>query len=257
MTTKKNMTEEKRLKQKASDLVTYKVTAGLALLFLSIVALKKLGAYYETLAGFDVLYPLTLWAILGGLVFAAACTALLIAVRKPAVRALAPWGIGLGVMVALTAYCMRTTYTDDFTLLCLICGALLVLYVIFQLYRWEFFLFSAATFMAGSAFYQFSRGIGFNLDTLIVLVLLVVVQAACFLCAYAAGKNKGTLKLGKLRLQLFPSKANPMPIYIAAAFWLVCAAAVLFLGSLFSYYCMFAAIIVEFIAAVYYTVQLR
>ena len=33
--------------------------------------------------------------------------------------------------------------------------------------------------------------------------------------------------------------------------------AVLFLGSLFAYYCMFGAIAVEFIAAVYYTFQLN
>ena len=45
MTTKKNLTEEKLRKQKASDLVTYKVTAALVLLFLSVVAIKKLGAY--------------------------------------------------------------------------------------------------------------------------------------------------------------------------------------------------------------------
>lgn len=256
MTTKKIVSEEKLRKQKAADLVSYKVVAALVLLFLSISALKKLGVYYETLNGFDTLYPLTLWGIIGGLVFAAVCAALLI-IRKPVVRFLAPWGIGLGVMTALTAYCMRTTFTDDFTLLYLICGALLVLYMIFQLYRWEFFLFSAATFTAGITFYQLSRGFAFDLDTVAVFVILILVQAACFLCAYTAAKNKGRLTRGKLSVQIFSKKSNPMHICIAAAFWLVCAFAVLFLGPLFSYYCMFAAIIVEFIAAVYYTVQLR
>ena len=257
MTTKKIVSEEKLRRQKAADLVSYKVVAALVLLFLSISALKKLSVYYETLNGFDTLYPLTLWGIIGGLVLAAVCTALLLTVRKPAVQFLTPWGIGLGVVTALTAYCMRTTFTDDFTLLYLICGGLLVLYVIFQLYRWEFFLFSAATFVAGGAFYQLSRGFGFNLDTIAVFAVLILVQAACFLCAYTAGKNKGRLTLGKLRLQILSQKSTPMHICIAAAFWLICAVAVLFLGALFSYYCMFAAIIVEFIAAVYYTVQLR
>lgn len=257
MTKKKNLAEEKIRKQKASDLVTYKVTASLVLLFLSIAAIKKLGAYYETLAGFDMLYPLTLWGIIGGVVFAAVCAALLITVHKAPVRFLAPWGIGLGFMTALTAFCMRKTYTDDFTLLCLVCGALLVLYVIFQLYRWEFFLFSAATFMAGSTFYQFSRGVGFNLYTLVIFFLLAALQAACFFCTYKASRNKGRLRLRKIRIQIFSPRSNPMPIYFAAAFWLVCGIAVLFLGSAFSYYCMFAAIIAEFIGAVYYTVQLR
>ena len=58
-----------------------------------------------------------------------------------------------------------------------------------------------------------------------------------------------------------------LPLYLAPADFdlnvialiisLVCIAAALLLGSLFSYYCMFAAVAVEFIAAVYYTFQLN
>ena len=257
MTTKKNLTEEKLRKQKAADLVTFKVTAALVLLFLAVIVFKKLGAFYETLAGFDALYPLTLWFMIGGLLFAGICAALLFTSPKATLRFWAPWGVGIGFIAALTAFFMRKTYTDDFTLLTLICGALLVLYVIFQLYQWEFFLFSAATFTAGLTFYQFSRGVSFHADSIIVLVIMLVVQALCFAVAYAAAKNKGRLKFRNYRVLILPAKANPMPIYVVAAFWLVCAIAILFLGSLFSYYCMFAAIIAEFIAAVYYTVQLR
>ena len=54
-----------------------------------------------------------------------------------------------------------------------------------------------------------------------------------------------------------------MPVYLISALWLICIAFVLLLSfvsglsGLFSYCCMFAAIAVEFIAAVYYTFQLN
>lgn len=257
MTTKKKLTEEKLRKQKAADAVSFKVTAALVLLFASIIVLKRLAGYYETLGGFDTLFPMTLWAIIGGLIFSAMCVVVLLAVKNTAARLIAPWGIGLGIMVSLTAFFMRNTYTDDFPLLYLISGAIFVLYIIYQLYRWEFFLFSVATAMAGGAFFQFSRGVGFNLHSYIVLAVLVLTLAGCFLLTLAASKNKGKFVVGKLKLPILSAKSNPMPIYIAAALWLVCGIAVLFLGSEFAYYCMFAAIIAEFIAAVYYTVQLR
>ena len=44
---------------------------------------------------------------------------------------------------------------------------------------------------------------------------------------------------------------------ITCAVWLVCFLACLLLGATFAYYCMFAAIAFELIAAVYYTFQLK
>ena len=63
--------------------------------------------------------------------------------------------------------------------------------------------------------------------------------------------------LGKTRFLMFSSKYTPTLHYLICGLWLVCIAAALLLGGLFSYYCMFAAIAVEFIAAVYYTFQLN
>ena len=217
----------------------------------------KLDNYYNTVAGFSLLYPLTVWALIGGLAVAVVCAVLLAVSKKPAARLLLPWGIGIGLVISLTAHFMRTTMTDNFPMLYLLCGTLMILYIIFQLYRWEFFLFSAVTFAAGCGFYRFSRGIGFNLSSIAVLgVLLVVCVLACG-CMMLASKNKGKLILGKINYKMFSPKFTPLPVYLAAAFWLVCAVAVFFLGSMFAYYCMFAAIAAEFIAAVYYTVQLR
>ena len=44
---------------------------------------------------------------------------------------------------------------------------------------------------------------------------------------------------------------------ITCAVWLVCFVLTLILGATFSYYCMFAAMAFELIAAVYYTFQLK
>lgn len=257
MAMKSKLTEAQIQKQKASDAVTYKVMAALFLLFFAILALQKLDNFYNTIAGYELLYPLTLWFLIGGLSAAVICGVLLLILKHAAARFLLPWGIGIGLMVSATAFAMRTTMTDDFPLLYLLCGALLILYIIFQLYRWEFFLFSAVTFAAGGSFYQFSRGVGFNLFSYVTLAVPVLIWALCCGACFLAAKNGGCLKLGKLMYRLFPAKHSPLLVYIAAAFWLICALAVFFLGSSFAYFCMFAAIAVEFIAAVYYTVQLR
>ena len=254
---KSKLTEAQIQKQKASDAVTYKVMAALFLLFFAILALQKLDDYYNTIGGYDALYPLTRWFLIGGLAAAVVCGVLLFILKHPAARLLLPWGIGIGLMISATAFAMRTTMTDDFPLLYLACGALLILYIVFQLYRWEFFLFSAVTFAAGGSFYQFSRGVGFNLFSFVTLAVPVLIWVLCCGACLLAARNGGCLKLGNQTWRLLAPKSTPLPVYIAAAFWLICAVAVFFLGSSFAYFCMFAAIAVEFIAAVYYTVQLR
>ena len=52
-------------------------------------------------------------------------------------------------------------------------------------------------------------------------------------------------------------KRDHCPLWKKLALYVLAVAAALLLGSLFSYYCMFAAVAVEFIAAVYYTFQLN
>ena len=189
MAMKSKLTEAQIQKQKASDAVTYKVVAALFILFFAIMSLQKLDNYYNTIGGYEQLYPLTGWFLIGGLVTAVICGALLFILKHPVARLLLPWGVAIGLMVSVTTFAMRTTMTDDFPLLYLICGALLVLYIIFQLYRWEFFLFSAVTFAAGGAFYQFSRGVGFNLFSYLTLAVPVVIAVLCCGCTFLAAKQ--------------------------------------------------------------------
>ena len=58
-------------------------------------------------------------------------------------------------------------------------------------------------------------------------------------------------------MRIFGKGSAPLLILGVNGLWLLCTVAVLILGSLFAYYSMFAAIAVEFIAAVYYTFKLN
>jgi hypothetical protein len=102
-----------------------------------------------------------------------------------------------------------------------------------------------------------STGFAWNIWNIVLLVITALVLVGTFLTVRGAARNHGLLVFGKNRVLLLPAKSNPALIYVAVILWVVLIAASLFLGGLFAYYCMFAAIAVEFIAAVYYTFQLN
>ena len=75
--------------------------------------------------------------------------------------------------------------------------------------------------------------------------------------AALAAKGKGVLKLGGKQVRVLPKSFNPIVLYVVCALWLVCLLLCYVLGASFAYYCMFAAIAFELVAAVYYTFQLK
>ncbi len=257
MVMKKNMTKEQLQKKQNDDAVVYKVMIALVLLCMALLGLRSLRDFYATLNGFSALYYKTPAIMIVGLVIAAAAAAVGLTVRKPAVSAVMPWVLVFGLMVSVIAWNMRLSGADDFDFLYFLCFAVLVQYIIFQLYRWEFFLFSLSTVTAGGVFFSFSRGVYWTQKTVAVVIILALVLIGTTIAASLASKNKGRLVFGKKQIKLFSAKSLPVLIYVANVLWLLCAAAIPFLGGLFAYYCMFAAIAVEFIAAVYYTFQLN
>ena len=95
---------------------------------------------------------------------------------------------------------------------------------------------------------RIKKGIG-----IVVLVLAVVA-----LLANRAAKDKGRICLFGKKHAVFPVRFNPTVLYVACTVLACCLIACLLLGSaLFAYYCMFAAIAIELIGAVYYTFQLK
>lgn len=256
MGNKKDLTMERSARTRADDLVVYKVTAALVALCVCLVALRKLRSFYGTVGGMEVLDPLTLWiAGIGAAVFVAGCVACALW-KNRAARAVLPLFTMVAALAALTGVNMKLFWTQGFSSLYFLCCGMFIQYIILQLYQWEFFLFSLSTISAGFAFFCWSSGFGWNAWSVGVLALTVVVLVGSAVVTRLAAKT-GILTLGKRSFHLFSSRFNPALLYLASGLWLACLAAALLLGSLFAYYSMFAAIAVEFIAAVYYTFQLN
>ena len=89
------------------------------------------------------------------------------------------------------------------------------------------------------------------------LETLMLVLALVLLTALLCGRNKGSLVLGKRTYCVFPKSFTPLLLYITCLIWFACFVLCLILGPAFAYYCIFAAVAYELIAAVYYTFQLK
>lgn len=254
MATKKNPT---KTVPQTTDAVVYHVMIALVLACTALLGLRALRAYYATVEGFAALYDFSVWIAVIGVALFAAAGVLLLVLRSRAVRVICPWLVALGFLTAFTGWNMHTSGIEDFSFLYFLVFAMLVQYIIFQLYQWEFFLFSLSTVTAGGLFFSFSRGLYWTGKNIFVLVVLLAVLAGTAVCTWKAAQNRGCLQVGAKKLHLFSPKSAPFLICIVDVLWLICTVAVLLLGGLFAYYCMFAAIAVEFIAAVYYTFQLN
>ena len=252
-------TENKRNTQikKSDNAAVYQVMVALALLCIGLVYLRKIHKAYSTVGGMEMIEPLLPIAAAVCFGLCAVCIALFIFLKKPVCQVLAPWGIFLFAMAGISAATMKVEYTFGFPMLYFLWAAALVQYIIYQLYRWEFFLFSLPTAAAGFLFYQFRNGFTFSTKNIIFLLVTAVILICVIWVANNASRNKGQLVVKGRAVRLFSKRYNPFLHYLVAALWLVCIPAALFLGDLFSFYCMFAAIAVEFIAAVYYTFQLN
>ena len=130
------------------------------------------------------------------------------------------------------------------------------LYMVWQLYRSEFFTFSLVTASAGVVFYLIART-SYMANRIAGSILLALILIGTALTAFLCAKNRGRLRLGSRTLRLFPDGFNPLLFYFICVLWAVVLIACLLFGSGFAFYAMFAAIAVELIGAVYYTFQLK
>lgn len=257
MATKKDTSSAKLMKKKADDAVVYQVMAALVLLCCGLLGLRSLRAYYATVGGFSALYDISHLIGIAGVVLALVCLAAMVLVKNRVVRALLPWPAAVGIMAAAAGFSMRLSWTEGFPFLYFFCGAMALQYIIFKLYRWEFFLVSLSTVLAGGLYFCLSSGMAWTYRAMFLIAALAVVVVGSSLVVLAAGRHGGYLRLFGKTVHLLGKNGSPVLVLAANGLWLLCTVAVLILGSLFAYYCMFAAIAVEFIAAVYYTFQLN
>ena len=243
--------------KKSDNSVVYKVMVGLLLLCIGLVALRALRRYYPTMSGLEQIYPMLPYLLWGGFGLCLAGAAAWLFWKKPVVQLIAPWFTFLFGMVGMTALSMRLEFTDGFYMLYFIWGLVFVQYIIYQLYRWDFFFFSLPTVAAGFLFFQMKSEFTISLRNMVPLVIVIASLICTALVAAICARNKGCLTWGKKRTRMFPKAYTPFLHYVVVVLWVICVLAAFILGDLFAFYCMFAAIAVEFIAAVYYTFQLN
>ena len=258
MAKKTNRTVKKPQGKPASDdAAVWKVLGALVLMIVSLIVLNKTASLYDTSGGFDIVHPGSRLCVIICAVLLAASVILPLLWRRPVVRTVCLYVFALSLLWGLTGLVLRLYWTDEMVFLYFLHSLFYCSYMIYQLYQTEFFLVTLVAGFSGGLFYRFSRGISASFPGIFLCAALALsVVCACVL-GHLAGKNSGLLSLGSRKLRVFPAIFNPLMLYIACAICLVCLIAGLLLGSLFFYYCMFAVIALELVAAVYYTFQLR
>ena len=243
---------DSRAEQKPRDYTVIKVMTALVLLVASVFALRAIGRVYATVSGFDAIYPAAKTVAIAALILAAASIAGLIFARRGAVGTVSGYVLPLALLAAFSALVLRRYLNDQMRLLYFVHAAVYCLYIIALLYHAEFFTVSLVTILAGWTFYRCVPGVSVFWSALLAVVIVLVA-----LTAYLAHRGRGVITLFGRKIRLFPKAFAPLPILVACALWLLCLIASVVVGSLLAYYCMFAAIAFELIAAVYYTFQLK
>lgn len=243
--------------KKSDDSVVLKVMIALALLVFSIYMLQMISNAYGTLDGFERLYPVMLTVTLVCAALAVVSIVLALVLKNRTVRAICPYTAAVFALVAVTALALRLFWVQPLHALYILNAAVYCLYIVYMLYRMEFFLVSLITVLAGTVFYFFSNGFGLNARSIVLALILLAAIAIVAVIAMQAGKRNGLVPFAGCTYRVFPPKFSPVMLCITCAVWLVCFVLTLILGATFSYYCMFAAVAFELIAAVYYTFQLK
>lgn len=251
------MTKNKTAAKKTEDQsVVYKVPAAFALMILVIYAFWKLGGYYSTVEGFTALYPMFCVQRYVFLALTAAELVLCVLLKSRLARTICRYWLAAFALLCVSAWILSIFWTGNMIAIYLMHALVYCLYMVWQLYRSEFFTFSLVTATAGVVFFLTARTsyMANRIGGSILLALILIGTAlVVFLCA----KNRGRLTIGGKTLQLFPDGFNSLLFYFICVLWAIVLIACLLFGSGFAYYAMFAAIAVELIGAVYYTFQLK
>lgn len=242
--------------QKSDDTVIYNVMIALALVCLAIIALLQVGRLADYTDTMVQTYDATIYvAIIGAAVALASFIASLLLGSKMGKTALRICALVFGA-IAVSAALLRIFWTPVIPLLYFAYIAAGVLYLIYMIYQKEFFLLSCLTTVAGLCFYLFSKSMSRVLVLYGLAFVLTLLAVLVCVMAYRASKENGVLRIGKKQVFVFSSSYNPVFLYITSAVWVLCLLATFLLGGMFAYYCMFAAIAYELVAACYYTIKL-
>lgn len=251
------MTKNKTAAKKTEDQsVVYKVPAAFALMIVVVYAFWKLGGYYSTVEGFTALYPMFCVQRYVFLALTAAELVLCVLLKSRLARTICRYWLAAFALLCVSAWILSIFWTGNMIAIYLMHALVYCLYMVWQLYRSEFFTFSLVTATAGVVFFLTART-SYMANRIGGSVLLALILIGTALVVFLCAKNRGRLTIGGKTLQLFPDGFNSLLFYFICVLWAIVLIACLLFGSGFAYYAMFAAIAVELIGAVYYTFQLK
>lgn len=251
------MTKNKTAAKKTEDQsVVYKVPAAFALMIVVVYAFWKLGGYYSTVEGFTALYPMFCVQRYVFLALTAAELVLCVLLKSRLARTICRYWLAAFALLCVSAWILSIFWTGNMIAIYLMHALVYCLYMVWQLYRSEFFTFSLVTATAGVVFFLTART-SYMANRIGGSILLALILIGTALIVFLCAKNRGRLTIGGKTLQLFPDGFNSLLFYFICVLWAIVLIACLLFGSGFAYYAMFAAIAVELIGAVYYTFQLK
>ena len=251
------MTKNKTAAKKTEDQsVVYKVPAAFALMIVVVYAFWKLGGYYSTVEGFTALYPMFCVQRYVFLALTAAELVLCVLLKSRLARTICRYWLAAFALLCVSAWILSIFWTGNMIAIYLMHALVYCLYMVWQLYRSEFFTFSLVTATAGVVFFLTART-SYMANRIVGSILLALILIGTALVVFLCAKNRGRLTIGGKTLQLFPDGFNSLLFYFICVLWAIVLIACLLFGSGFAYYAMFAAIAVELIGAVYYTFQLK
>lgn len=249
-----NLTQSKTA---VRDYTVPRVMTALVLAILSIIVLRFLRHHYTNPDQFYPIYTVVRICTVFFAALAVAAAVLLLLRKGGAWKKALPHILAISILYTVTGILLWTRLIDYLWLLYTLHIAAFALYIIYELYRTEFLAVSFVTVAAGLLFFRFSQSTGFGRSCIALAVLLVLSAAFWIVLAAAAASRKGKLRIGSKTFRIFPAQFSPILIYTTCAIWLACFAVCLLLGPGFAYYCIFAAVAYELLAAVYYTFQLK
>lgn len=199
------MTKNKTAAKKTEDQsVVYKVPAAFALMIVVVYAFWKLGGYYSTVEGFTALYPMFCVQRYVFLALTAAELVLCVLLKSRLARTICRYWLAAFALLCVSAWILSIFWTGNMIAIYLMHALVYCLYMVWQLYRSEFFTFSLVTATAGVVFFLTARTsyMANRIGGSILLALILIGTAlVVFLCA----KNRGRLTIGGKTQKKFPA----------------------------------------------------
>lgn len=238
------------------ETVVYKVMAAVLAACVGVCALVRVKSAYALAGSWRAVYSGLLWAFWIGAAVGVLCIAGAVLLRRRGALSYAlGFAAALGVLTAITCGALRTYYLSAMTACYYLWIASALLYSVYLLYQREFFVIAFLTALAGGTFYLLSHSTR-STGTITATVLLILCSVAAAALTFLTARAGGVLTVGKRKYSLFHAGFAALPLYLACAFWPLCAIAALIVGSTFAYYCVYAAVGGALIAVCYYTIKL-